>query len=1040
MILVYPSNLPGEPLERHEVSAGTLHDWLAANCRSYRPGPAQPITATADGRIVPPEEWGTLSLAGAVELRPNPLDGGASLLVLALVVGAVAVAVLLRPSIPTYNSQGTRGQSLKAADLKANQPRINQVIPEIAGQYRVYPDYLCQPRRYFFDETKQAVDVMLCIGQGEYQIDAADIRIGETSLTALGDLVDYTIFAPGADVSGHPAHRNWYNAPEVGASVSSAGLRLVAGAAGTPAADADRYTIDGNSISVPLGGGVVPQDWEVGSVVAIRAYTRTITVVDGGKTGSVPNRDKVRGSFADLGLAVNDQILIDGTAKNDGRYKIITLTTSVSVPGSASTIVGARVAQLAYAAEPAVIYINGYTVTLNADYADADALVAAINGQVGGLAASQTGGVITLTEGSPYSGAAISLSGYFDNLLGASPIRTTGTATSSYDEMTLDKWQDAQNWVDPISGNTSSTPAGWVVAGSMKAGTFAEVSVLKPRVRTTTSTAANGTTKTETTYTPTEYRITSLITGALPDATTGTVGWQFQRLLPDGSDDTSWAGFDADVTTELVEITFDGTQSLGGWLGPFRATPGSEQTQTVEFDVFAPGGLGFINKKSKVEERTKYLDVQWRSAGGAWSSETYSVTGSSRDQMGFTFAIDLPAPAAEVEVRIRRVGAEDESIEALDRLEWYGLRSLLPAPSSYAGVTTMALTLEGSDKIASQSENQINLLVTRKLSGSATRSIDDWVRYVCTSIGYAPTDINEDELTALAAVWDARGDWYDHAIVDQTTVKEALATALRAGFAELTVDRGQIRPVRDQPRTDFEHLYTPQNMTGPLRRQFSAHDPDDHDGVNVEYIDAETWEEEVVECRLPGDAGVRAEKISIEGVTDRTRAWRIGMRARRAHLYRRKRYSFATELDALNSRYLSYCALVDDIPGYGQSALLVDWMPASEGGTLRVSEPLAWESGESHVVALRRPDGTMAGPFAATQGADEFEAVIADNLDFEPVTGGAIEPTHIAFGKLTTWSYPALITSIEPSGDEVDVAAVNYDPRIYDDDDNSPPV
>ncbi|MDD2663953.1 MAG: host specificity factor TipJ family phage tail protein [Dechloromonas sp.] len=1040
MILVYPSNLPGEPIERHEVSAGTLHDWLTAHCRSYRPGPAQPITATAEGRIVPPEEWGMLSLVGTVELRPNPLDGGASLLVLALVVGAVAVAVLLRPSIPTYNSQGTRGQSLKAADLKANTPRLNQVIPEIAGQYRVFPDYLCQPRRYFVDETKQAIDVMLCIGRGEYLIDPADIRIGETDVEAVGDLIDYTIFGPGQTVSGHPAHRNWYNAPEVGASVSSAGLRLVAGSAGTPAADAERYTIDGNAISVPPGAGVVPQDWEVGSVVAIRAYTRTITVVDGGKTGSVPNRDKVRGSFADLGLAANDQILIDGTAKNDGRYKIITLTSSVSVPGSASTIVGARVAQLAYAAEPAVIYINGYTVTLDADYADADALVTAINGQVGGLAASQTGGVITLTEGAPYSGAAIALSGYFDNILGASPIRTTGTATSSYDEMTLDRWQEATSYYDYSTETTYTTPAGWVSAGSMKAGTFAEVSVQKPRVRTATSPAANGTTKTETTYTPTEYRITSLITGALPDATTGTVGWQFQRLLPDGSDDTAWTGFDSDVTTELVEITFDGTQSLGGWLGPFRATPASEQTQTVEFDIFAPGGLGYINKKSKVEERTKYFYVQWRTAGGAWNSETYSVTGSSRDQLGWTFQIDLPAPAGEIEVRMRRVGAEDESIEALDRLEWYGLRSLLPAPTSYDGVTTMALTLEGSDKIASQTENQISLLVTRKLGGTATRSIAEWVRYVCESIGYSADDLNEDELQALADLWAARGDWYDSAIVDQTTVKEALATALRAGMSELTIDRGQIRPVRDQVRTALEHIYTPQNMTGPLSRKFSAHDPDDYDGVDVEYIDATTWEEEVVQCRLPGDVGVRVEKIKLEGVTDRTRAWRIGMRARRGHLYRRKQYSFSTELDALNSRYLSYCALTDDVPGYGQSALVAEWTPASEGGTLRASEPLAWEEGASHVIALRRPDGTAAGPYAAMRGDDDFEAVIADDLDFVPITGGAQEPTHVVFGKTTTWSYSALITDIEPSGDSVDVTAVNYDARIYADDDNSPPA
>lgn len=35
-------------------------------------------------------------------------------------------------------------------------------------------------------------------------------------------------------------------------------------------------------------------------------------------------------------------------------------------------------------------------------------------------------------------------------------------------------------------------------------------------------------------------------------------------------------------------------------------------------------------------------------------------------------------------------------------------------------------------------------------------------------------------------------------------------------------------------------------------------------------------------------------------------------------------------------------------------------------------------------------------------------------------------------------SYPVLITEISPSGDTVDVSAVNYDARVYADDDNAP--
>ena len=66
---------------------------------------------------------------------------------------------------------------------------------------------------------------------------------------------------------------------------------------------------------------------------------------------------------------------------------------------------------------------------------------------------------------------------------------------------------------------------------------------------------------------------------------------------------------------------------------------------------------------------------------------------------------------------------------------------------------------------------------------------------------------------------------------------------------------------------------------------------------------------------------------------------------------------------------------------------------------------------------------------------------IAVALDFAPIEDGssAIEPTHLLHGTSTRWSYPVLVTSITPSGSGAEVAAVNYDDRIYADDDNTPP-
>jgi hypothetical protein len=155
------------------------------------------------------------------------------------------------------------------------------------------------------------------------------------------------------------------------------------------------------------------------------------------------------------------------------------------------------------------------------------------------------------------------------------------------------------------------------------------------------------------------------------------------------------------------------------------------------------------------------------------------------------------------------------------------------------------------------------------------------------------------------------------------------------------------------------------------------------------------------------------------------------MRERRQQRYRRWIYQFATELDALNSSYLSFCALSDDVPGYGQSALI----KSVSGNTLELSEPVP---DDATVLAWRRPDGTLSGPWPITSAAGFSAIVDATEL---PVVDWKKELPHALFGTTERWSFPVLITSIQPRGfDRVQVQAANYDERIYADDDNTPPA
>lgn len=515
-----------------------------------------------------------------------------------------------------------------------------------------------------------------------------------------------------------------------------------------------------------------------------------------------------------------------------------------------------------------------------------------------------------------------------------------------------------------------------------------------------------------------------------------------ERMTDTGATDLTWPGY-LPLTTSLASIVLDGSTQEGNWCGPFAACPDGELTTAIEWDVMFPGGLIGIDKKGRSYPLGVTVEVQYRDIeeAGVWTSVRKYYQATTMDQLGYTESAALPY-AMRAEVRMRRIGAESTSTQQQDEVQWYGLRSRLDGPTSYEGVTVLAMRVRGGNRLAAQSEQLVSVEATRVLpvrNGGAwdvespTRDIAPWIAHVARSIGYTDDDLDMAELDRLGDVWAARGDYFDSSVDSLSTVKQCLVDAMMAGFADITIDRGKIRPVRDEPRTTFEHMYTPQNMTEGLSRSFSARKPDDYDGVDVEYVDGVTWQKETVQCRLPGDIGQRVEKIQLEGVTSRTKAWRIGMRQRRSQKYRRWSYQWATELDALNSRYLSFCAVGDDVPGYGQSAIMLSY----DNGIIESSEPFDWSAEGPHVIGIRRPDGTLSGPYTATQ-IDEYHLSIT-GLDFEPDTSWDIEPPHLLFGPLNRWSYPVLITGITPNGTEsASVEAMNYDVRVYADDDNSP--
>jgi hypothetical protein len=515
----------------------------------------------------------------------------------------------------------------------------------------------------------------------------------------------------------------------------------------------------------------------------------------------------------------------------------------------------------------------------------------------------------------------------------------------------------------------------------------------------------------------------------------------FQKVDAGGVDDATWTMF-SDLILSFARLEVSGGGD-GEYNGPFFACPKNEVTQTLWLDFKLPQGLAELDDNGNFLSKSIYISILYRHEGDTtWTEETHYFANATNDQLAETLKIDLPA-AIRPEVQIKRVTGAEDNTRIYDKVEWTALKSELESATSYADVTTIAIKVRGTNALSNSAENKFNLIATRKLpiyengiwtAPQATTDIAPFFAHVIKDVGHSDQQIGLTELARLHEIWQGRNDEFNAVFDNDSTLFNVLKRVLATGFAEPTLDYGQIIPVRDEPRTGFDYIYQPENMKTPLKREIKLFDPDEPDGIEVEYFSDTTWKPETVFCLLGDELGIKPKKVRAFGIINRTKAWQFGMRKRREIRYRRTKYNFTTEMDALNSSYLSYDALADDIPGYSQTGKITD----VNGRVLTLSEPIEWQAG-THFISLRKPDGTLSGPYTCTTTTTDNIVILNTDLDFTPDCSGIIEAPLFQFGAANRWCLPALVTDVKPSGtDKVRVTAVNYDVRVYADDDNSP--
>ncbi|MFS7244771.1 host specificity factor TipJ family phage tail protein [Rahnella inusitata] len=1009
-IRIYPSRLPGEPLETHQHKAMTIHRWFLLNVKGYDADKTQPVCVEVDGMAVASGEWGQWEIGSESDVRiyPIPYAVGFAIASLVIAVAAAAYSIYMMNNLDTASSSPAAGDSLQLNSAKANTVKLGDPIREVMGKYRVFPDYVVQPVSRFDSSDPEVfrTSMLLCIGVGNFSIPQSGIRVGSTPVSSFGDDVSYTIYQPGANVLADPRSENWWSSTEVGGTSSGSGLDTNSTAPGSVYVNSDAVLFDGNTITligVSSSGGEddedpsIPSSWVEGTVLTVVAPDSYVISTSAGYS-------VIYGDFIELVPVVGMPVTL---TFNDNNYNLFVASYTEAVPpvpgvgGSAASIT-ASAAPSTYDFSVSSYTFNitwqgvTYTVNLVTNYVNMSGLVEAITDSLTGsglVAVDSSGKVVIQEESSPFTGGTIVNSTLPVEVFGSTPVNAAGVASS---------------------GGAAGVEAHITLAYTSSTGSaFSGIPV--------------GTERLSVMYGAGQFIITAI------DDTTITVS----RLLvtEDGSTvvDSSWPGFNSRT---VLDASVSGENDAENWLGPFLACPNGETTTTIENNFIFPNGhIQYKNNGDSQSHSVRTL-VQYRNAaaGGAWSQVSYDFSGRTANGHGYTKRIS-GLPAAQYEIRLRRTTKIGGS-KTVSNLYWQALRSRLSKrPASYSGVTTIALTIRTGNRLASQSDRRVNVEATRLYDGYLSRSISGALMHVMTSLGM--TNIDTGTIANLESTyWTPRAETFDFEANDSSaSALDILQKITNAGMGYFLLSDGLASAGREGVKS-WTGVISPQETTEMLQTAFSAPSQDDYDGVDVTYINGTTWAEETVQCRMAGNPTPRkVESYTLDGVLTADRAYRIGMRRLMKYLKQRLTFSTSTEMDALCYNYMDRLVLTDDIPGSDTiSCLIVSASLSGSQLTVNVSEALDWSFANPRVL-LRLQDGS-ATPLLTPVRIDDYslEIPLTATLNYDEwiMDDPAVEPPRLIFCSSERVGYDALATDIAPASDGTcQVTASEYSAEYY---------
>lgn len=328
-IRVYPNKLVKTEYEPNEGITGiSIEQWLIENVAKYERLEVPLYSMELNEKRVPHTQWDETQLCEGdlLEIYLEPKEPMTIAMVVIAVVSAAA-AIYYANQIPdNYNTTTPNGSSVYDANVQGNKVRLMGVVPEHFGLHINYPDILTKSRRVYENDESWKY-LFLCVGKGEYENDPAEMYIGNTPIDRYVTDIEHQLFAPGADVSGHEAHRNFYGSPEVdegGLEVSAPLNKFIAEEGSGRHIEVAPLTSHMKTIVLHDGGdNAFP--WPAGSQIQLNGidydteiFNGVVDVEDMGEGFA----DRITAAFGLNVAAVGAEIQLLGAGDDDSTYFI----------------------------------------------------------------------------------------------------------------------------------------------------------------------------------------------------------------------------------------------------------------------------------------------------------------------------------------------------------------------------------------------------------------------------------------------------------------------------------------------------------------------------------------------------------------------------------------------------------------------------------------------------------------------------------------------------------------------------------------------